>query len=116
MQFYKHFHNCCFDGSCADCRMTVVGQLGRSISTPQKKRSETLSSGDEDQPPPMKKMYSESQPIEDYSLCNKAPVLGGSNEGKKKKTPGQRALEKVDRTGMKSLNSFFSIKNSRNTK
>eukprot|EP00051_Salpingoeca_urceolata_P002388 m.49749 g.49749 ORF g.49749 m.49749 type:complete len:346 (+) comp12099_c0_seq2:231-1268(+) len=51
------------------------------------------------------------EPTEDYTVFNKGSLAGGNAGTKKAKlTPGQRALAKVDKTGMKSLQSFFGRK------
>ena len=56
-----------------DFRISLVGALGRSVSTPQKSESLSLEGeSGEDLPPPMKKTRSEPAggPLEDYTKYN----------------------------------------------
>lgn len=58
-------------------------------------------------PPPAKRKGQESEPLEDYSKLWTAPT---ETNTKVKLTSAQKALAKTDKTGMKSLSSFFSVK------
>ncbi|KAL5476013.1 hypothetical protein EMCRGX_G025910 [Ephydatia muelleri] len=60
-----------------------------------------------DQPPPAKRKGLESEPLEDYSRM--FTPLSEANT-KVKLTGAQKALAKTDKTGMKSLSSFFNVK------
>ncbi|EDO46023.1 predicted protein [Nematostella vectensis] len=81
-------------------------KLKKALNLPEKDKEKEVS--DEEPPSKRVKLEEGSETVEDYSkeyekLKSKIPA--GKTPGKM--TAGQRALSKVDKTGMKSISSFF---------